>query len=90
MVLLGLIVCSPFLESKTDYAGENEFYNFNGHQDIDPLLLVTFSNNTLISIKATASPTSYCQRGNIYQSSSYSKWISNEIAEKYDLVKLNE
>jgi hypothetical protein len=85
--LLALAACSSFSEIN---GGKYDLDSMNTRKDLDRQLLVTFSDNTLKSITANASPTTYRQRGDEYYSSSWSKRVSNELAMKYGLVKLKE
>jgi subtilisin family serine protease len=53
------------------------------------LLLLAFTDRTIGSLKATAAPNSYRQRGN-YRSSSWSERVTDQIAEDYRIEKLAE
>ncbi|MDD5580635.1 MAG: S8 family serine peptidase [Methylobacter sp.] len=76
-------------EGKTVPDAKSELYSLLDPQNADRLLLVAFSDNTINSIKGTASPTSYRQRGD-YQSSTWSERVTSQLAEDYDLEKLAE
>lgn len=79
----GISLCKP----KPDYP--NELGSKLNPKNSDRLLLVAFSDNTINSIKNTASPTSYRQRGR-YQSSSWSERVTSQLADDYGLEKLTE
>lgn len=57
--------------------------------EVDQLILVVFSDNTIRSFKNTASPIPYRPRSNHYEVSSWSVRISDGLAEDYDLIKIN-
>lgn len=91
-LMAGLLMLAVFMvpaESKTPIDSEGGLYSMLSQKNADRLLLVAFSDNTINSIKNTASPTSYRQRGG-YQSSTWSERITNQIADDYDLEKLAE
>lgn len=88
-VLFGLTLFSVVAKSKTEFGNNSQLYSLAGQRNTDRLLLVAFSDNTINSVKNTASPTSYRQRGD-YQSSTWSERITNQLADDYDLVKMTE
>ncbi len=92
LVFLVLTIFSDVSVSKTVLTNTNEsqIYGVLNQQNADRLLLVAFTDNTINSIKNSASPTSYRQRGGDYQNSTWSERITNGLAEDYDLVKLTE
>jgi hypothetical protein len=82
---------SPVSESKNEFDNRNgSLYSVLNQQNTDQLLLVGLTDNTIKSVISTASQTSYRQRGDAYQNSTWSKRITNELAEEYDLVKMTE
>lgn len=89
IALLGFAVFSVPSESKTALEGKSELYNLLNQKNADRLLLVAFTDNTINSVKGSASPTSYRQRGG-YQSSTWSERITNQLADDYGLAKLSE
>lgn len=89
LALLGLAVFSAHSESKTAPGSNSGLHSLLGQQNAGRLLLVGFSDNTINSVKGTASPTSYRQRGD-YQSSTWSERVTNQLAEDYGLEKLTE
>jgi subtilisin family serine protease len=89
LALLGLTVFSVPSESKVVPDSKSALYNLLDQKNADRLLLVAFSDNTINSVKGTASPTSYRQRGD-YQSSTWSERITNQLARDYHLEKLTE
>ncbi len=88
-VFLALAVISVPAESKTEANDKSDMYAMLDQKNSDRLLLVGFTDRTINSIKSTASPTSYRQRG-AYGSSTWSERITNELAEDYDLKKMSE
>jgi subtilisin family serine protease len=90
LVFLGLSVVSGLSVSKATPDSTNGAYNALDQQNADRLVLVVFADNTINSLKGSASPTTYRQRGGDYQSSSWSERISGQIAEDYGLAKLTE
>jgi subtilisin family serine protease len=89
LALLGLTIFSAPSQSKNATDSESGFYSLLDQRNADRLLLVTFSDNTINSIKGTASPTSYRRRGD-YQSSTWSERVANQLADDYSLEKLAE
>lgn len=89
LALLSLTVFSAPSESKSSSDNKSELYSLLDEKNADRLLLVAFTDNTIGSIKSSASPTSYRQRGN-YQSSTWSERLTNQLADDYDLKKLTE
>ncbi len=89
LILLGFSVFSTLSESKTVPDPKSEIYGMLDQQNADRLLLVAFSDNTIGSLKNSASPTSYRQRGE-YQSSTWSERLTNALADEYGLAKLAE
>lgn len=90
LALLTLTIFSAPSQSKGAANSKNDLYDLLDQKNADRLLLVTFSDNTINSIKGTASATSYRQRGDDYQSSTWSERVSNQLAEDYDLKKMAE
>lgn len=90
ILLLALSVFAVGAESKTVGDGTGDPYNALDEHNADRLLLVAFTDNTIDSLKGTASPTTYRNRGDAYQSSTWSERISNQLAEEYDMEKLTE
>jgi subtilisin family serine protease len=91
LVLFSVIISSVPAESKPapDSDGKGELYNMLDQQNAGLLILVAFPDNTINSIKGTASPTSYRPRGD-YRSSTWSERITSQIADDYDLEKVAE
>ncbi len=89
LALLSLTVFSAPSESKSSSDNKSELYSLLDEKNADRLLLVAFTDNTIGSIKSSASPTSYRQRGD-YQSSTWSERLTNQLADDYDLKKLTE
>ena len=89
-VLLALAVVTATAQSETVGVGKSEPYNALDQQNADRLLLVAFTDNTIDSLKGTASPTTYRNRGDAYQSSTWSERISDALAEDYNMEKLTE
>ncbi len=89
IILFALTVLSAPAECKTELNGKSELYDLLDQKNSDRLLLVGFTDRTINSIKSTASPTSYRQRGG-YQSSTWSERVTSELAEDYDLEKMSE
>jgi subtilisin family serine protease len=90
LLYLGLSVCTGLSVAKTIPSPQNELGSMLDISNADRLLLVVFADNTINSLKATASPTSYRQRGGDYQNSTWSERISGQIADDYGLEKLTE
>ncbi|MBK8816664.1 MAG: S8 family serine peptidase [Methylococcaceae bacterium] len=86
---IAMAVLSVPAECKTDNNSKSDVYALLDQKNADRLLLVGFTDNTINSIKSTASPTSYRQRGS-YGSSTWSERITNDLAEDYGLEKLSE
>jgi subtilisin family serine protease len=55
----------------------------------DHLVLVAFTDRTINSLKSSASPIAYRQRG-AYRSSTWSERVTDQLAEDYHLKKLTE
>jgi subtilisin family serine protease len=89
-LFLALLALSVPIHGKTVTDNKSEIYNFLDQQNADRLLLVAFSDNTITSLKGTASPTSYRNRGDAYQSSTWSERVTNQIADDYNMEKLTE
>ncbi|MEQ1544199.1 S8 family serine peptidase [Methyloglobulus sp.] len=89
LALLGLTIFSTPSQSKNATDSKSGFYSLLDQRNADRLLLVTFSDNTINSIKGTASPTSYRRRGD-YRSSTWSERVANQLADDYGLEKLAE
>ena len=91
LFLLALAVVTSVAESKTVGDGKGgDPYSVLDQHNADRLLLVAFTDNTINSLKGTASPTTYRNRGGAYQSSTWSERISNQLAEEYGMEKLTE
>jgi subtilisin family serine protease len=90
LLFLGLSVCSGLSAAKTTPNPESKPNSTLDFSNADRLLLVAFADNTINSLKSTASPTSYRQRGGEYQSSTWSERISGQLADDYGLEKLAE
>ena len=91
-LLLAVFVLTVFSvpsESKTASDNKNEFNGLYDQKNADRLLLVAFTDNTINSLKGTASPTSYRQRGS-YRSSTWSERVTNQLADDYGMEKLTE
>jgi subtilisin family serine protease len=88
-VFFALAVVSITAESKTETNDKGDVYAMLDQKNSDRLLLVGFTDRTINSIKSTASPTSYRQRG-AYGSSTWSERITNDLAEDYHLKKMAE
>lgn len=88
-VILGLFSFSGLSLGKTIQDPPNELSNMLDPKNVNRLLLVAFSDNSINSIKNSASPTSYRQRGT-YQSSTWSERVSDQLAEDYSLEKMAE
>ncbi len=90
-VLLGLsalTVASVSMAASDDYEKINKVLS---QHNADRLLLVAFNDNTIGSaVKGTAAPNSYRNRGEAYQSSTWSERITDGLADDYDLEKLAE
>jgi len=90
LALFVLTALSAPVESKAGIEGNgSELYNLLDQKNADRLLLVAFSDNTINSIKGTASPTSYRQRGG-YQSSTWSERVTSQLADDYGMEKMTE
>jgi Subtilase family len=90
LLYLSLSVFTGLSVAKTTYSPQTDLGSMLDTSNADRLLLVVFADNTINSLKATASPTSYRQRGGDYQSSTWSERISNQLADDYGLEKLTE
>lgn len=88
LALFTLVVFSTPSESKNT-SESKEMYGLLDQKNADRLLLVAFTDNTINSLKGTASPTSYRQRGS-YQSSTWSERVTNQLGEEYGLEKMAE
>ncbi len=90
-VLLGL---SALAVTPASMAANDDYDNINkvlSQHNADRLLLVAFNDNTIGSVvKGTAAPNSYRNRGDAYQSSTWSQRITDGLADDYDLEKLAE
>jgi len=89
LALLGLAVFSVSSESKAAPDNKTELYTLLDQKNAGRLLMVGFADNTITSIKGTASPISYRNRGG-YRSSTWSERVTNRLADDYDLEKLAE
>lgn len=89
LFLLILSALSGPVSSKTDTGNENPVYALLDQKNADRLLLVGFTDRTIGSLKNTASPTSYRQRGS-YGNSTWSERVTNQLADDYNLEKLSE
>jgi subtilisin family serine protease len=89
LLFLGLSLISGLSLGKAYVEEKSELGRKLTTQNADRLLLVAYSDNSINSIKSTASPSSYRQRGS-YGSSTWSARISDQLAEEYDLEKLTE
>lgn len=90
-IYLALVVVSYPVYSKTAQDYNNPINVVLNSDNADKLLLVAFNDNTISSVvKGTASPTSYRNRGDAYQSSTWSESITNDLAEDYGLEKMAE
>jgi subtilisin family serine protease len=90
LAFLGLSLVSGLSVSKVTPDATKGVYNALDQQNADRLVLVVFADNTINSLKGSASPTTYRQRGGDYQSSTWSERISGQLAEDYGLEKLTE
>lgn len=88
LALFTLVVFSTPSESKNT-SESKEMYGLLDQKNADRLLLVAFTDNTINSLKGTASPTSYRQRGS-YQSSTWSERVTSQLGEEYGLEKMAE
>ncbi|MBM4208703.1 MAG: serine protease [Gammaproteobacteria bacterium] len=90
-IYLALSVFSFPVYSKTGQDDNNPINIVLNSDNADKLLLVAFNDNTISSVvKGTASLTSYRNRGDAYQTSTWSESITDDLAEDYDLEKLAE
>lgn len=89
LALLGLAVFSVPSESKAAPDSKGELYTLLDQKNADRLLMVGFSDNSINSLKGTASPLSYRNRGG-YRSSTWSERVTNQLADDYGLEKLAE
>jgi subtilisin family serine protease len=90
-ILIALSVFSFPAVSKTGQESDNPINAVLDNYNADRLLLVAFNDNTISSVvKGTASPISYRQRGDAYQSSTWSERITDQLADDYDMEKLAE
>ena len=83
------IVWSFTLPIQAETGSKSQLYDLLNQKNSDRLLLVGFTDESINSIKNTASPTSYRDRGG-YQSTSWSERTTNQIADDYGLEKLSE
>jgi subtilisin family serine protease len=90
LFFLGISLFSGLSESKNEIDPKSELYRTLNQDNTGRLLLVAFSDNTINSLKGTASPTAYRNRGGAYQSSTWSERITNQIADEYGMEKLTE
>ena len=82
--------CFSFIAgAKTEFSENQKLRILLDQPNANRLLLVGFSDNTINSIKGSASPTSYRQRGS-YQSSTWSERVTDQLADEYELEKLAE
>jgi subtilisin family serine protease len=85
-----ILVSSSFLAmAKTEISDTQRLRFLLDQPNADRLLLVGFTDNTINSVKGSASPTAYRPRG-AYQSSTWSERITNQLADDYGLEKLAE
>jgi subtilisin family serine protease len=85
-----IAVCFSFTTGvKAGVADSQNMRTLLAQPNADRLLLVGFTDNTINSVKGSASPTSYRQRGS-YQSSTWSERVTNQLADDYGLEKLAE
>jgi subtilisin family serine protease len=89
LMLLALSLWVTVSNSKTLSPSEAKSYEILDPQNAGRLLLVGFADNTIGSLKNTASPISYRQRGS-YQSSTWSERVTSQLADDYHLEKLSE
>jgi hypothetical protein len=87
LVMLGATAFSLPPQGKVAPDGHSGQYS---QQDIERLLMVAFTDNMINTVKADASSISYRPRGDAYQGSSWSKRISNQLAEDYGLAMIAE
>jgi subtilisin family serine protease len=91
-LLLAFLILSAFslpAQSKSIPEDKSDPFSMRDQQNADRLLLVAFSDSTINSLKNTASPIAYRQRGD-YQSSTWSERVSNQLADDYGMEKLTE
>lgn len=89
LIFITLTFLSVPVKSATDMKSKSDIHTLLDQKNAGRLLLVGFTDRTINSIKSTASPTSYRQRG-AYGSSTWSERVTNDLAEDYGLVKLSE
>jgi subtilisin family serine protease len=88
-LFLVLTCFSCVVTAKAEYSESQRIQILLDQPNADRLLLVGFTDNTINSVKGSASPTSYRQRG-AYGSSTWSERVTNQLADDYDLEKLAE
>lgn len=89
LLFMSLLILASPVESKTSTDNKLQSSAYLDQKNTDRLLLVAFTDLSINSLKGTASPTSYRNRGG-YQSSSWSERITNQLAEEYNLEKMTE
>lgn len=89
LLFISLFILTSPVESKTSADSKLQADAYLDQKNTDRLLLVAFTDLSINSLKGTASPTSYRNRGG-YQSSSWSERITNQLAEEYNLEKMTE
>ncbi len=88
--LLSLVLFIFPFEGKALQSGDKNDQTIIDNKDADRLLLVAFTDRSINSIKGSASPISYKQRGQYGDSTTWSERITNQLAEEYKLEKMRE
>ena len=90
-IRLTILVLCIFLSGGTNLlaAGKNA-HAIITNRDADRLLLVAFTDRSINSIKGSASPISYRQRGQYGDSTTWSERVTDQLAEDYHLEKMRE
>lgn len=89
LACFGMLFFSAMAECKAPADDEGPLHNMLDKNNADRLLLVAFADNTINSVKGSASPTSYRQRGS-YSSSVWGERVTSQIANDYVLEKVTE
>ncbi len=91
LTFLAIAVFSAALQSGTvEGTSKKSQASASNEYKASRLVLVTFTDHTINSLRVTAAPTTYRQRDDAYKSSTWSERITNALAQDYDLDKTAE
>ncbi len=88
--LLSLLLCFVVNEGQALQIVEKTEPSEMSSKDAERMLLVAFTDRSINSLKATASPISYRQRGQYGDSTTWSARITDQLADDYKLEKMRE